>query len=291
LAIVLFCVALVAGVPLLSYVIFLRENIRAGLLPRVRSLCGGHLLCPLLQATWNSAWSIALVCLAYPLGWLPRRRPKPCAATGLSPVILIHGLYHNASAWFFYRHRLRHAGFQDVRIYSYASFFRTFESIVEGLVRAVQQAAQDAPEGRVLLVGHSLGGLVIRSACAHPSMQGKVAGVITMGTPHQGSTLAGLIALGGLGRGLRPGGAVLDYLRGLPACVGPALSIYSPTDSMVLPLSGLLLEERERDSGWEERCVPPVSHVGMLYDRRVFELGAEFLLRAASCPASQGAWP
>lgn len=287
----LFCLALVAGVPLFSYALYLRENASAGLLTRARSLCGGRLFRPLIQAAWNSAWSIALVCLAYPLGWLPQRRSKPCASCGLPPVILVHGLYHNASAWSLYRRRLRKAGFRAVRTYSYASYFMPFASIVEGLVRAAQQAALDAPEGRVLLVGHSLGGLVLRAACAHPSMRGKVAGVMTLGTPHQGSTLAGLMALGELGRGLRPGGAVLEYVRGLPACAGPALSIYTPTDNMVLPLSGLFLGKRELDSGWEERCAPPVSHVGMLYDRRVFEMGVEFLSRAASCPASQEAWP
>ncbi len=277
--------ALVLGVPLLSYALYLRENARAGLLPRARALCGGRLLWPLFCAACNSAWSIALVILAYPLGWLPEPQPQPSVLGGpggLPPVILTHGLYHNASAWLLYRRRLRRAGFADVRTYAYPSFFRSFEAIVEGLVQAVQRAADSSPTGTVLLVGHSLGGLVVRAACVREALCGRVAGIVTLGAPHQGSTLAGLLALGRLGRGLRPGGEVLEGVRCLPVCSGPALSLYSPMDGMVLPLSGSLLEEREKRAGWTEECLPPLSHVGMLYDRRVAELGAEFLLRAAS---------
>jgi len=286
--------ALVLSAPLLSYALYLMENSRAGLLPRARVLCGGSLLLPLLRAICNSAWSIGLVILAYPLGWLPEPKPQPCDTSGtggLPPVILTHGLYHNASAWFLYRRWLRRAGFVDVRTYAYASFFRSFEAIVEGLVQAALRAAAESPTGTVLLVGHSLGGLVVRTACVSIGLRGRVAGIVTLGTPHQGSKLAGIMALGRLGRGLREGGEVLESVRNQPVCPGPALSLYTPTDSMVLPLSGSLLEEREKLAGWVERCLPPLSHVGLLYDRRVVELGAEFLQRAASCPASPGAWP
>lgn len=275
-----------AGVPIVSYALFLRENARAGLLPRVRTLCGGRLFWPLLKAACLSAWSISLVVLAFPLGWLPARRPHPPGPGGLPPVVLIHGLYHNASAWFLFRHRLRQAGFGDVRTYSYPSYCKPFEAIVGGLAQSVVQAAQASPTGTVLLVGHSLGGLVIRAACASTGLRGRVAGIVTLGTPHKGSILAGLLAHGRLGRGLKPGGEVLEAVRALSACPGPALSLYSPLDNMVLPLSGLLLEEREKLAGWSEACAPPVSHVGMLYHIRVFELGLEFLLRAASRPAT-----
>lgn len=284
---VLVLAALAVGVPLLSYAQYLRENARCGLLPRVRALCGGSLFWPLLLAAWSSAWGIGLVILAYPLGWLPERRPQASNPAGLPPVILTHGLYHNASAWLLFRQRLRQAGFGDVRSYCYPSFFRSFEDIVDGLARTVLTAADASPTGTVLLVGHSLGGLVIRAACANQALRARVAGIVTLGTPHQGSTLAGLVALGRLGRSLRPGGLVLETMHRLPVCPGPALSLFSPMDNMVLPLCGSFLEEREKDAGWTEECLAPVSHVGMLYDRRVTGRGVEFLLAAAaSRPAS-----
>jgi len=277
--------ALVLGLPILSYALFLRENARAGLLPRVRALCAGRLLRPLAGAAWNSAWSIILVVLAYPLGWLPQRQLRPQGSGALPTVLLTHGLYHNASAWLLFRPRLRQAGFAEVRTHAYASFFQSFEDIVEGFAQAALRAAEASPTGTVLLVGHSLGGLVLRSACAREELRRRVVGIVTLGTPHQGSTLAGLMAVGRLGRGLRPGGAVVEGVRRLPVCPGPALSLYSPLDNMVLPLSGALLEEREKRAGWTEECTPPLSHVGLLHDRRVAGRCAEYLLLAArTCP-------
>lgn len=281
--------AVILGVPLFSTVQYLRVNARAGQLPRVRELCGGRLLVPVLRAFLNTIWSIALAVLAYPLGWLPQAplsAPRSGGPGGLPPVllppiILVHGLYHNASAWLLFRRRLARAGFADVRAYAYPSFFRPFEAIAGGLVDTALRAAAASPTGRVLLVGHSLGGLVIRAACAHPGLSGRVAGVVTLGTPHQGSALAGLAAVGRLGRGLAPGGCVLDRLDALPVAAVSALSLYTPTDGMVLPLSGSLLEEREKAAGWTEVCLPPLSHVGLLYDRAAAGRSVAFLLEAA----------
>lgn len=276
--------AVILGVPLFSTAQYLRANARAGQLPRVRELCGGRLLVPVLRAFGNAVWSIALAVLAYPLGWLPQsllEASLPAGAADLPPVVLVHGLYHNSSAWLVFRRRLKRAGFADVRAYAYPSFFRPFEDIAGGLAETALRAAAASPTDRVLLVGHSLGGLVIRAACAHPELCGRVAGVVTLGTPHQGSALAGLAAVGRLGRGLAPGGCVLDRLDALPVAAVPALSLYTPTDGMVLPLSGSLLEEREKAAGWAEVCLPPLSHVGLLYDREAAGRSVAFLLEAA----------
>ena len=277
--------AIVIGVPVLSYALYLRENARAGLLARARELCGGSLFWPLLRAAANSTWSIALVILAYPLGWLPR--PRPCGPGGLPPVILTHGLYHNASAWFLYRRRLRQAGFADVRTYSYTCFFKPFEAIVEGLVQEALAAAAASPTGKALLVGLSLGGLVTRAALADARLNGCVAGVLLICTPHGGSALAPVFALGSLARrGLDPEGGLVRRVTG-PLAVDalgpdvPRLSIFTPLDNIVLPLSNARLRPELLAQGWTEVCAPPVSHVGMLYDRRVVALGVEFLLRAA----------
>jgi len=78
-SIVLILFAVVVGVPLLSYAIYLVENARAGLLPRVRELCGGHLARAVFWAIWNSMWSIGLVILAYNLaGCQGRNIVRPC---------------------------------------------------------------------------------------------------------------------------------------------------------------------------------------------------------------------
>lgn len=275
---VIAAIALVLFLPVLTGVLGWLENRRAGDDRLQRVLLGGRLAPGLARAFLNSIWTLGLTALALPFGLLPsgplapRRRPsRASASAGLPPVILVHGLYHNPAAWFVLRRRLARAGFADVCCYGYASFGREFQDIAAGLAGLLLETAQDAPGGRVALVGHSLGGLVIRAACADVRVASgekcRVAGVVTLGTPHRGSSLARMLGLGRLARGLAPDGRVIARVRALPPCPGPGLSLYTPTDGMVLPLSGAFLDERERARGWTERALPAMSHVGLLYSR------------------------
>lgn len=276
----------VCAAPVLTGGLALAENLRAGQLARVRRLCNGALLPALVRSLVNSVWSLWLTALALPFGRVSRR-PAPGPFSG-TPVLLVHGLYHNPAAWFVLRRRLALAGFGDTVAYGYSSFGPDFATIAAGLARVIRKSAENSPTGRVLLVGHSLGGLVIRAACASIREGGGeavcplVAGMVTLGTPHRGSTLATMLAVGRLGRGLRPGGEALRILEGLEECNAPGLSLYSPTDAMVLPLSGSLLTERMRAAGWREQCLGPVSHVGLLYHREAARLTMGFLKGCAA---------
>lgn len=273
--------AVILFIPALTGCLACLANRRSGDAARQRALLGGRLAPGLVRAFGNSVWSLWVTIVALPLGALMGFRCQAAPGAGALPVILVHGLYHNPAAWFVLRRRLRQAGFADVRCYGYASFGREFEDIAAGLAGLMLEAAQKAPGKRVALVGHSLGGLVIRAACADPRVasgeQCRVAGVVTLGTPHRGSSLAGILGLGRLARGLAPGGRVIRLVRGLPVCAASALSLYTPTDGMVLPLSGAFLDERERAAGWTELALPAMSHVGLLYSREAARQALAFL--------------
>jgi len=260
--------AVILFVPMLTGVLAYLENLRTGDSLRQRALLHGRLALGLARAFLNSIWTLWLTVLALPLGRLFGFSCAGGAGAAKPTVVLVHGLYHNPAAWFVMRWRLRRAGFADLRCYGYASFGRDFSAIADGLARLLLETAQAAPGGRVLLLGHSLGGLIIRAACADARVAAggcRVAGVVTLGTPHRGSTLAGVLGVGSLARSLAPKGAAIRLVRALPECSVPGLSLYTPTDGMVLPLSGALLDEREREAGWQERALPPMSHVGLLY--------------------------
>lgn len=284
--------AVVFLVPALTGLLAWVENRRSFEAARQRELLGGSLASAQARVFVNAAWTLWLTVLALPFGRFSGSVPvaspvgSPVGSPVASPVgakpggratqgsrplpvILVHGLYHNPAAWFVLRRRLARAGYSQVRCFGYASFGRSFEAIAADLAELLLAVGKDAPGGRVALVGHSLGGLLIRAACADARVacgEGcRVAGVVTLGTPHRGSTLAGMLGLGRLARGLAPGGEVISLVRAQPCFPGPALSLYTPTDGMVLPLSGSLLDERERAAGWDERALPPTSHVGLLY--------------------------
>ena len=87
----------------------------------------------------------------------------------------------------------------------------------------------------MLLVGHSMGGLVAR-ACVGKFGVGRIARIITIGTPHHGSVLA-WIWLGRCMAQMRPGNAWLSALNRDESRMAPValVSIWSRHDSLVAP--------------------------------------------------------
>lgn len=204
-----------------------------------------------------------ILCVALsPFGHLLRRKPGSLAGSGKAkkpPVILVHGLNNNASAWLYMGGSLSREGYQ-VSTYSYMSLFSSLDAILEGFEEHVRVVESFAQGQKPLLVGHSLGGLLIRHWLMRPGNQGRAAGIVTLGTPHNGSKMAAL-AVGRLGQGIRPDSPFIMRLRSAPALTElPCVSLASPADDAVLPASGLLPPD-----GWRLRMLGRASHFGMLF--------------------------
>lgn len=99
-------------------------------------------------------------------------------ADGAAPeltAVLIHGYTLDRRAWLFQRHELAHATAPRVRqvLYDHRSHGRSGRSpraacTIEQLGRDLHTVIQTAaPEGRVVLIGHSLGGMTIMSLAEH----------------------------------------------------------------------------------------------------------------------------
>lgn len=61
---------------------------------------------------------------------------------------------------------------------------------VEARARRLGEVMAALPQGRLVLVGHSMGGLDARVAAARHDPRGRVSHVLTVGTPHRGSVAA-----------------------------------------------------------------------------------------------------
>lgn len=253
--------------PGLRYAAFLFSSWWAGSLGEIRQRLGG-LARPILRGMVTAGAADLMVLPTYPLGLFGGREPFD---TG-TPVLLVHGLYHNASAWITMKQRLREAGIKNVHTYQYNSFWGEFPEAVDGLQRKLDALLHKAPGGKVLLVGHSLGGLVSRAAVGNPRFQDRIAGIVALGTPHGGSALAHLAA-NPMGRGLIPGREIMARVDSLPEPDCPKLAIYNLVDDFVFPLETLL----PPTTGWQEIVCSPMGHVWMLYSREVTGLVVDFL--------------
>jgi triacylglycerol lipase len=260
-------VAILAGVcavTLSTYAFFWYETANSPYRKRLEQISQGHVARILLRGILSSIGSLLMVLCFFPLQlWRALWQSSQAPNRNFQPVFLVHGLYHNASAWILYRWWFRRAGYTDIYCWSYSSFKDSFDEIVNKFNQWVQEIiAERHPGQQAIMVGHSLGGLIIRAHIDSPEAARRVTTVVTLGTPHQGSKLAAL-GIGRLAQSLLYQGLVSQRLeKAAPPKEVKRLAIVSPTDNMVLPPPDALRSVQE---GWEYLETPPVSHAALLY--------------------------
>src|SRR5580704_14268385 len=105
---------------------------------------------------------------------LPRAlRPRGCESiqyvaerNARYPVLLVHGYAATESVWTPLRRALAEAGFGHIVSFNYNSFATDPVAVSAELTHQALRALAAAGASRVHLVGHSLGGIIVRCALA-----------------------------------------------------------------------------------------------------------------------------
>ena len=168
-------------------------------------------------------------------------RDRPGTAD-LPPVLLVHGYGCNSGYWHFMSRALRRAGMGHHAI-DLEPVLAGIDQFVPALHARIEEICRQTGRERLIIVGHSMGGLVAR-AYLRDHGAGRVERVITLGTPHRGTGLARFGA-GHNSRQMRWTGKAADgrcsaWLARLERREDPALrkliiSIYSHQDNIVSP--------------------------------------------------------
>jgi pimeloyl-ACP methyl ester carboxylesterase len=190
-------------------------------------------------------------------------RTEACAA-GAPPVLLVHGFGGAKSSWSAVAEALGAKGL-SVDTMSYAPVGNTVEQLAEKLVAHVEQMLSRTGANKAHLIGHSLGGVVIAQAICDPRLKGRVATVITLGSPFGGSPWAGMLPVVDMVRALRAGSPLLTRLAATPPPDGVRwLSVTAGLDIVVPGPRSM------PPHPWAEHVtVGGVGHLGMLLSRRV----------------------
>ena len=209
---------------------------------------------------------------------------------GADKVVLLHGLGRGKMSTLLLESALTKAGF-DVHSIDYPSTDQAPEALVEIISQKIDDCCSGGPE-TVHFVGHSLGGLLIRTYLGRnqPSNLGRV---VLLGTPNKGSELADtgryqsvsntLLELAGpAAKALNTGPN--SFPASLPTPHFPVGVIAGTQDNPVsnqwlpLPNDGMVSVESARLDGMTDFIDLDVNHWGLRTEPDVASQVVEFLL-------------
>ncbi len=251
-------------------------------------LAGGDVRRLLLKGIFWGVFSQTAALLFSPCVFLDRMwNPRPDPKSTHPTVILLHGLYHNRSAWVVFRNRLRRAGITNIHAWNFPLWKRPFDEVVEEFGKWTKEVLEPLPGRPVVIVGHSLGGLIARAYALTPEAAASgLAAVVTLGAPHRGTKFAPL----GPGRfcsvEIAYRGPAIERIEQIERGReghddGIArLAVYSPIDNMILPPEAL----KAPLAYWTHKETSPISHVAMLYHLPTIDIVTDHVLRCRRPP-------
>lgn len=234
----------------------------------------------LLKYGYQEVFSTLRVTTYHPMGWSwqyfkkqveARLKSQKAEALNLQlscPILLIHGISHNSTAFYKFEKTARKQGFQNLRTLEMLTTLKSIEQmgdeLIKEVIREYTKLRETSPAGKIRLMAHSLGGMIVRAALLQQDLSPYVDRIIFLGVPHQGNffynfpvlkSLQDLHSNSVLMKKIKetplPGNIEYWNFRGKLDVVTPARDTYLPT------VPNLSFEN--------------VGHAGLLADKRVIE--------------------
>jgi len=190
-----------------------------------------------------------------------------------TPVVVVHGYMQNRIGFIAIARRLNRRGLGPVFGFNYP-WYRSVAHNSKRLEVYVERICAQTKQEQVILIAHSLGGLIVVHYVLHGKGKERVLRCVTIASPHAGVLYRGPV-LGASSRDLRSGSELLLSIQGaLPV---PVLSIASTHDNVVYPHGQSSLAAR----GGIDLLVEGPGHLSILFDSRVLDSVAEFVAHGA----------
>ena len=222
-----------------------------------------------LSSMYSSSWAMAFCVVE------KRNVPNPLSL----PVLLVHGYGCNSGYWHTMSKALSAAQISHHAV-TLEPVLAPIEQYLPTLQQAVSELVADSKSSRIILVGHSMGGLICRAYLREYGVA-TIAKVITIGTPHHGTTLANR----GVGDNVRQmtmdcrgteftSSQWLQQLEKSETASTRALitSIYSHHDNIISPQSSAFLD------GATHIAIGGIGHVTLALHKRVQQTLIQILL-------------
>lgn len=194
------------------------------------------------------------------------RQEIPSSQKGTTPILLIHGYMHNSSAWIYLRKRLQKAGLGPIYTINLGSPYHTIEEYAERVKEKAKIISRQTGQSELIIVGHSMGGLVSSYYATQLAPKNTVKTVITLGSPLKGTKLAP-IGIGPCATQMR---YKSDFTKRLSQIMEDAedlkfFHIWSATDLIIRPPRSAHLYHQ---NSMNEK-IESLGHVSFLYSPKI----------------------
>jgi len=201
-----------------------------------------------------------------------RPTPQPDGTARPLSLLFVHGAFCNRAVWHSFMRDAAARGYrcEAITLVDPMASIDGHDDAIDAAIESLRVAADD----RVVIVGHSMGGLVARAALQRVDAS-RVAHVFTLGTPHHGTFTARFGIATSIAE-MRRGSRWLAELAAREAA-GAGLprsrytTIFSHHDDIVYPQTTACLD------GAECIAIGGCGHVALLYDARIRTLVFERL--------------
>lgn len=159
-----------------------------------------------------------------------------------APILLIHGYMNTPSVWLWFKRQLaKHPGIGPIYTINLFPMTASIEKLAHEVQKTLDNIKTETQAEKVFLIGHSMGG-VVASYCAEHLTPNQVEGVITLGTPFQGTRQATF----GFGQSVQAVFPNSGFCQALKAAAEkstlPYYTVASQLDNLILPWESATLE-------------------------------------------------
>lgn len=257
-------IGIITGIAIGIFVLAKALDLIAPKLPRPLALVANY-----IHASITEMFSLLAMSACYFVN-LEKRNPKIVEGNNQKPILLIHGLYHNSSAWIEYIGQLKAAHVGPVFTINLGNPFGSIHSHAEKIKKMVAEIQRITGRKDIMLVGHSMGGVVASTfALDWATKDTLVTDIVTIASPLDGSSVAHYIGYGKSVRETRTGS---DHITDLSdkICQQTKINFFhiaSKTDQLVPAWSAALPKNKRA----KHLIFPNLGHCALLYSKAVID--------------------
>lgn len=188
------------------------------------------------------------------------------------PILLVHGYLCDWTSWIYFRWQLaKHFGpIYEIDLGHVLGSIGDYAGEVSEMASFIKQ---ETKRSDLILIGHSMGGLVACAYATQMAPHGKVKAVISIGSPLKGTIAAHIGLIGKSGHEMLPNS---DTIRKVQQGIAhrPETHFYqvmSHTDELVIPATSAIL------GAYQHYIVDDIGHMALIFSKRVVNKVTEWI--------------